>query len=74
MPLQLYDLPFDMLEMIGQSYDTARTNTVLYAGGRPCGLPPVVSKHPKRVFCRATRAEYIARIMAKARSSKRGKQ
>ena len=63
MPLQLYDLPFDMLEMIGQSYDTARTNTVLYAGGRPCGLPPVVS--PKRVFCRATRAEYFARILAK---------
>ena len=92
MPLQLYDLPFDMLEMIGEFYDdlaqreaasalqaalkrhlltrcddprhTARTNT---PGEGPVLCYKSCHNHPKRVFCRATRAEYFARILAKAR-------
>ena len=85
MPLQLYDLPFDMLEMIGEFYDdlaqrdaastlqaalkrhlltrcddprhTARTNT---PGEGPVLCYQSCHNHPKRVFCRATRAEYFA--------------
>ena len=85
MPLQLYDLPFDMLEMIGEFYDdlaqreaastlqaalqrhlltrcddprhTARTNT---PGEGPLLCYQSCHNHPKRVFCRATRAEYFA--------------
>ena len=92
MPLQLYDLPFDMLETIGEFYDdqeqrdaastlqaalqrhlltrcddprhTARTNT---PGEGPVLCYQSCHNHPKRVFCRATRAEYFARILAKAR-------
>ena len=92
MPKQLYDLPFDMLETIGEFYDdlaqreaastlqaalkrhlltrcddprhTARTNT---PGEGPVLCYQSCHNHPKRVFCRATRAEYFARILAKAR-------
>ena len=98
MPLQLYDLPFDMLEMIGQSYDelaqrdaastlqatlkrhvvtrcdnprhTSRTNT---PGEAPVLCYQSCHNHPKRVFCRATRAEYFNRIMAKHALKKRGR-
>ena len=56
MPLQLYDLPFDMLEMIGNT-----------PGEGPVLCYQSCHNHPKRVFCRATRAEYFARILAKAR-------
>ena len=92
MPLQIYGLPFDMPEMIGQFYDdlaqreaastlqaalqrhlltrcddprhTARTNT---PGEGPVLCYQSCHNHPKRVFCRATRAEYFARILAKGR-------
>jgi hypothetical protein len=57
MPLQLYDLPFDMLEMIGEFYDDLAQREAA----------STLQAAPKRVFCRATRAEYFARILAKAR-------
>ena len=43
---------------------TARTNT---PGEGPVLCYQSCHNHPKRVFCRATRAEYFARILAKAR-------
>ena len=41
---------------------TARTNT---PGEGPVLCYQSCHNHPKRVFCRATRAEYFARILAK---------
>ena len=43
---------------------TARTNT---PGEGPVLCYKSCHNHPKRVFCRATRAEYFARILAKGR-------
>ena len=43
---------------------TARTNT---PGEGPVLCYQSCHNHPKRVFCRATRAEYFARILAKGR-------
>ena len=43
---------------------TARTNT---PGEGPVLCYQSCHNHPKRVFCRATRAEYFARIVAKGR-------
>ena len=43
---------------------TARTNT---PGEGPVLCYQSCHNHPKRVFCRSTRAEYFARILAKAR-------
>ena len=43
---------------------TARTNT---PGEGPVPCYQSCHNHPKRVFCRATRAEYFARILAKGR-------
>ena len=89
MPLQIYDLPFDMPEMISQFYDglaqreaastllaprrqlltrcedprhTARTNT---PGEGPVLCYQSSHNQSKSAFCRAMRAEYLARILAK---------
>ena len=45
-------------------YYSARTNT---PGEGPVLCYQSCHNHPKRVFCRATRAEYFARILAKVR-------
>ena len=41
---------------------TSRTNT---PGEAPVLCYQYCHKHPRRVFCRATRAEYFARMLAK---------
>ena len=49
---------------------TARTNT---PGEAPVLCYQYCHKHPKRKFCRATRAEYFDRVMAKHGRKKRGR-
>ena len=49
---------------------TARTNT---PGEAPMLCYQSCHNHPKRVFCRATRAEYFNRIIAKHGRKKRGR-
>ena len=49
---------------------TSRTNT---PGEAPVLCYQSCHNHPKRVFCRATRAEYSAKIIAKHGRKKRGR-
>ena len=84
MPLQLYDLPFDMLEMIGQRYDDLAqrdsTATLQAALKRHvvtrCDNPrhyQYCHNHPRGVKCWATRTEYFDRILAQHGRKDRGR-